>query len=309
MMAWIIAVPVGTVLIVALLLFIYRDRPGEVLEKKYARPPSQFVEIKGTRVHYRDEGRGPAMVLLHGIFASLHTWDGWVAALAGKNRLIRIDLPGWGLTGKAAFDISLPAYVAFLHDFLEALGIEKMTLTGNSFGGMVAWNYAIQYPAQVEKLILIDAAGYPGKMPTAVGLISLPGISFFAGRISPRFIFDMSVRQTYGNPQKVTREILDRYHEIAFYPASRRQHVEILLMILAAMESDWPNIQKVTAPTLIMWGAKDSWISPQSSHRFKSDIRQSELIIYEDAGHIPMEEIPKETARDADRFISGTLSA
>lgn len=305
MLTWITAIALGIVVIVALLFFIYRDRPRELLEKKYAPPPSQFVDIKGTRVHYRDEGKGPVMVLLHGIFSSLHTWDGWVDELSAKYRIIRIDLPGWGLTGKAAFDLSIPAYVSFLHDFLEQLNLKKMTLVGNSFGGLISWNYAIRYPDQVQKLILIDAVGYPGKSPAAVTLFKIPGISFFAGRISPRFIFDMSVKQTYGNPAKVPRDILDRYYEIALYPESRRQHTEILLMILDAMASGWRNVNKVTAPTLIMWGSKDSWVPLKMAHRFKDDIKESKLIIYDGAGHIPMEEIPEDTSRDADQFISG----
>jgi pimeloyl-ACP methyl ester carboxylesterase len=299
----VIVVAAAAIIIFAVLFVLYRDLPKEELENKYAPAPSKFIDIDGNRVHYRDEGEGPVLVLLHGIFSSLHTWDGWVKELSGKYRTVRLDLPGWGLTGKAAFEYSLEEYVNFLHKFLTVLDLKKIYLAGNSFGGQVAWNYSIRHPEMLEKLILIDPIGYPGKRPVAVKMLTMPISRYFSKHISPRFIIEKSVRETYGKPDRVSPDALNRYYELMFYPGSRGEVGKILDVIHKEFDSGWIKIKDVTSNTLIMWGAKDSWVPRSVASRFSSDIRKSKLIVYEDAGHIPMEEIPVETARDADRFL------
>ncbi|OHD64358.1 MAG: hypothetical protein A2176_01710 [Spirochaetes bacterium RBG_13_51_14] len=277
--------------------------PREELEKKYAPLPSKFVEIDGTRVHYRDEGRGPALVLLHGVFSSLHTWDGWIKQLSGKYRFIRLDLPGWGLTGKADFEYNMEQYMNFLRDFFMRLGLKEVYLAGNSFGGQLAWNYAVRHPGQVRKLILIDALGYPLKDPIAIKLYTTPVIGYFTARITPKFIVAMNVREVYGDPDKAAQDAVDRYYEMMFYPGNRKQTKEIFLFLIKEFSTGYHNIIKVAVPTLIMWGAKDSWVPLELGNRFKSDIKNARLIVYKDAGHIPMEELPVETTRDADLFL------
>src|SRR5271155_847951 len=108
------------------------DRTVESLKARWAQPPSRFVEIEGMQVHVRDEGppNDPRpIVLLHGTSSSLQTWDGWVAALKGQHRVIRIDLPGFGLTGPTPDnDYSLKRYVKFMDEFLDAMGVQKCIL-------------------------------------------------------------------------------------------------------------------------------------------------------------------------------------
>ncbi len=141
------------------------DRPVAELEARWAPPPSTFIDLAGMRVHLRDEGirDDPVpIVLLHGTSASLHTWDGWVAALAAERRVIRFDLPGFGLTGPTPDgDYRIERYVEFVAAMLDALGVEHCVLVGNSFGGTVAWQTALALPpGRVQKLVLVDAAGY-----------------------------------------------------------------------------------------------------------------------------------------------------
>ncbi|UCH10746.1 MAG: alpha/beta fold hydrolase, partial [Fidelibacterota bacterium] len=129
-------------------------------------------------VHIRDQGTGPAVVLLHGMFSSLHTWDGWVEALQDSFRMIRLDLPGFGLTGpRPDADYSLSEYVGFMDALLDELGVERAILVGNSLGGGIAWEYSLAHPSRVEGLILIDAVGYPrDSTPRIMVLGAIPGI-------------------------------------------------------------------------------------------------------------------------------------
>ena len=140
------------------------DRPVDALKARWAAPPSYFLALQGMQVHVRDEGPRDdptPIVLIHGTSASLHTWDGWAEALRSQRRVIRFDLPGFGLTGpNAADDYSMAVYVQWLGALLDRLGVQRAVLAGNSLGGEVAWATAHAMPERVDKLILVDAAGY-----------------------------------------------------------------------------------------------------------------------------------------------------
>jgi pimeloyl-ACP methyl ester carboxylesterase len=141
------------------------DRPVEELKARWAQAPSQFITVQGMQVHVRDEGPRDdpvPVVLLHGTSASLHTWEGWTGALKGQRRVIRFDLPGFALTGPHPHDdYSIDAYVRFVVATLDRLGIARCVLAGNSLGGQIAWAVAATHPTRVERLVLVDAAGYP----------------------------------------------------------------------------------------------------------------------------------------------------
>ena len=154
------------------------SRPLSELTNHYTTDESRFIAVDGLRIHYRDEGSGPVLVLLHGVASSLHTWDGWVAEMKDQYRIIRLDLPAHGLTGP---DPGVERYdtqymVEKLDRFLDKLGIERLSLAGNSLGGFISWNYALQRPQRVDKLILIDSAGYPQEMPFIMDFASWPVI-------------------------------------------------------------------------------------------------------------------------------------
>jgi pimeloyl-ACP methyl ester carboxylesterase len=157
----------GILLVCAIAIWVlYQpDIPVSTLQEKYTNEASQFVEINGMQVHYRNEGNTAdsiPLVLLHGTGASLHTWDACTAEWIKEHRVIRMDMPAFGLTGPAADNnYSIDAYVDFLHQLLQKLNVQQCFLAGNSLGGEIAFSYSAAYPNEVQKLILIDPAGYP----------------------------------------------------------------------------------------------------------------------------------------------------
>ena len=278
------------------------DKSPERLQRIYAQPPSQFVSVDGMDVHIRDEGTGPVLVLLHGMFSSLHTWDGWVAALQDSFRLVRLDLPGFGLTGPRSDDnYALPGYVDFLDALLDELEIERAFLVGNSLGGGIAWEYALAHPSRVQGLILIDAIGYPrDTTPRIMVLGAVPGFKHIFRIFTPRFLIRRVLRGAYADHRKITRELVKRYQQLILRKGNR---AAILKMLGQPYPYGGDRIQYLKAPTLIMWGEQDNWIPVKHAYLFHADLPYSHLLTYPRAGHAPMEELPERTAGDAKTFL------
>ena len=284
------------------------DRPVAALAPRWAQPPSTFVEIAGMNVHLRDEGpRDDAapIVLLHGTAASLHTWQGWVEALKERRRVIRFDLPGFGLTGPSPDgDYSIENYVRFVAAILDKLDVKRCVLGGNSFGGYVAWLTALAEPQRVERLILVDAGGYPiaaTAAPLGFRIAQLPVFNRLFETTLPRGLVESSVRAVYGDPGKVTPELVDLYYEIALREGNRRALAQ---RFAQARPGEFAGrIPELKLPTLILWGGRDGVIPPEAAARFHRDIAGSRLVIFDELGHVPHEEDPVRTVTAVKEFI------
>jgi pimeloyl-ACP methyl ester carboxylesterase len=285
------------------------DRPVETLTARWASPPSQFVPLQGMQVHLRDEGPRTdplPIVLLHGTSASLHTWDGWADALKGERRVIRMDLPGFGLTGPMPDgDYRLTRYVSFVIALLDQLGVQQAVLAGNSFGGNLAWKVAVDHPQRVSKLVLVDAAGYPfdpASMPIGFKIAQIPALRPMMEHTLPRSMIESSVRNVYGDPAKVTPELVDRYLELTLRAGNRGALVERFRQSPSGEFT--AQIPQVRQPTLILWGGQDRLIPPDNALHFQRDIAGSRLVMFEQLGHVPHEEDPKVTVAAVQRFLS-----
>lgn len=288
------------------------DRGVETLVARWAPPPSEFLEVKGQLVHYRDEGpRDDALplVLLHGTAASLHTWEGWSRALRGKKRVITLDLPGFGLTGPftgqyAADDYRGDTLARFVVDMLDALQVQRVVIGGNSLGGEVAWRVASLVPQRIERLILVDAAGTKFESD-AVGLgfivARIPGINRLFEEILPRALVAQTVVSVYGDPAKVTPELVDRYYELMLRSGNRHALGQRLKQLEHGEHVD--RIAQLKLPTLILWGGRDRLIPPRVGHDLQRLIAGSELLTFEQLGHVPHEEDPALTVVAVKGFL------
>lgn len=285
------------------------DRPVADLKARWAPPPSVFIDILGVKAHLRDQGPRDdtePIVLLHGTSSSLHTWEGWTQVLKEQRRVIRFDLPGFGLTGPSVDNTySIESYTRFVLTLLNALGIQRCVLVGNSFGGYVAWATALAYPKGVSKLILVDASGdrfQPASVPIGFRIARIPGLNRLAANLLPRFLVTSSVKNVYGDPGKVTDEMIDRYYAITLREGNRRALVERFKQAPTGELAH--RIPEVNVPTLILWGGRDRLIPPAVAERFHRHIVGSKLVIFDDLGHVPHEEDPVRTVAVAKRFLS-----
>ncbi|MDM8518157.1 alpha/beta fold hydrolase, partial [Desulfobacterales bacterium HSG16] len=280
--------------------------PFHKLLKKYTDEDSRFIEINGTRVHYCDQGEGPVVVLLHGILSSLQTWNDWVESLSGHYRIIRLDMPGFGLTEHFESEpYSKELNIDFLNRFFESLGLEKFDIAGNSIGGYFAWNYALAYPEKVNKLVLLDPVGYPQDLPGIINFVNIPGLSNLAARVTPRIFIEKSIREIYGNKAKVTDELIDQYHDMLMNPQNRGVYVDIFRLLKQKASSTMlcHGINEIKAPTLLMWGKDDPWVPVGVVKEWERDLPLSKTIVYDGVGHLPMEEIPRQSASDTHAFL------
>jgi pimeloyl-ACP methyl ester carboxylesterase len=277
------------------------DRPVQTLVARWALPPSEFIEVKGQLVHLRDEGpRGDPspLLLLHGTGASLHTWEGWAEALKARKRVIRIDLPGFGLTGPFggqynADDYRGDTYARFVLDVLDALHLPRASVGGNSLGGEVAWRAVTLAPQRFDKLILVDATGYafsPAEVPIGFRIARLPLANRISEYLLPRALVAASVRSVYGDPSRVSDELIDRYFELTLREGNR--HALGLRLQQLEMGEHAERIKSLTLPTLVLWGGRDRLVPLASAQHFAADIRGARLVLFDSLGHVPQEEDP-----------------
>lgn len=285
------------------------DKPVESLTQRWAQPPSQFMNIAGMNIHLRDEGPKTAqdpIVLIHGTGASLHTWDGWANALKGERRVIRFDLPGFGLTGPdPQHNYKIERYAEVVVAVLNELKIDKAVLAGNSLGGYIAWATAVLKPTKVSALILVDASGYAytaESVPLAFKLSQNPIASLLLKNVLPKSIVDGSVKNVYGNPDLVSDKLVQRYYDLSLRAGNRAALKERFKQLLPGQMVD--KLHTINVPTLIMWGAKDRLIPLKLGRQFEQDIANSQLVVFDQLGHVPHEEAPDLTVIPVKEFLN-----
>jgi len=292
----------GILLMLAALGFAVSKAPDRSLESlvpRWAPPPSDFVELDGLLVHYRDQGPSSdpvPLVLMHGTSASLHTWEGWATELSATRRVISFDLPGFGLTGpNADNDYSDARYVAFVRPLLPRLGVGRAIVGGNSLGGEIAWQLALADPDRVAGLVLVDAAGFdfvPESLPLGFRIARIPVLREPMRWLLPRRAIEVSVLDVYGDPGKVSAALVDRYYELALREGNR---VALMRRMDQLAPTPVGRLPEIKVPTLILWGGKDRLIPLRWGHEFEKAIPGSRLVVFPNLGHVPQEEDPTAT--------------
>lgn len=295
-------------IVAVIIMFSHRDIPLDDLKIKYANSNSSFVAVNKMDVHFRDEGVQTdtiPIVLIHGTGSSLHTFNAWSDRLKKSHRVIRMDLPAYGLTGPFPDkNYTMANYTAFLKDFLIALNIKQCVLAGNSLGGAIAWNFTLEQPSTVTKLILIDASGYPiasKSVPIAFSLARIPVINKLLTFITPRFLVRSSVENVYFDSSKVTDLVVERYFNLTLRAGNRKAFVDRLK--IPKDTSTYRFIKSIQQPTLILWGAEDLLIPVENAYKFQEDLPNNTLVILENTGHTPMEESPLESLAPVISFL------
>ena len=295
---------------IALTVFWFA-RPADVSfdEARASIPNSEyshFADVDGVRFHYQEKGAGPPLVLLHGFTSSTYSWKEVFEPLSKDFRVIAVDLKGFGFSGKPDGDYTRRAQALLVARLLDHLKIEKAWFCGNSMGGEVSLNLALLNPSRVAGLILIDSAGVAvaGGGSLAPGYLQVPVI----GRVLMALALtsDKLVRQgletSFYDDTKVTADRVAYYHR----PLQTRggQLAALRARTQWAQFPVEPELGKINAPTLIIWGAEDELIPLDAGRKMNMLIKGSELVTFEKCGHLPQEEMPERVLIEITRFIA-----
>jgi pimeloyl-ACP methyl ester carboxylesterase len=267
-------------------------------------PDSEFVAVDGMRIHYKRAGSGPTVVLLHGSASSLYGVEAVAQRLNGSFDVIRPDLPGFGVTGQRPDrDYRVVAYAATVARFLEVIGVDRCVVAGNSLGGNIAWNLALDHRDRVglAGLVLINATGYPDKaLPAGMALARNPIAGQLLRRFMPRRAVARSLRQTVGpNSHIVDDAMVERAHRLWNRPGNRAAFVDFLTTAQLDRSAEIPTI---SVPTLVLRSAT------MDGQHFARDISGSVEKVHPDGGHLLPEEDPEWVAEAIVEFWQ-TLTA
>ncbi|MEU1555566.1 alpha/beta hydrolase [Streptomyces scabiei] len=262
------------------------------------QPDSRFAAVDGLRIHYKRAGHGPALVLLHGSGSSLQHFDRAAALLSEAFDVIRPDLPAFGLTGpRKDRDYRIPTYAATVAAFVAALGVEHCAVAGNSLGGNIAWNLALDHPERLTGLVLVNATGYPEKeMPAGMRLTRNPLLRPVLRRVMPRDAIERNLRAMVGPRSTIVDDaMLDRAHQLMSRPGNRSAFVDFC-------NTDQPDrsaqIPRITVPTLALRSAAID------GQHFARDIPGAQELVHPHGGHLLPEEEPQWVAEAITAFLA-----
>ncbi|NNC37847.1 MAG: alpha/beta hydrolase [Acidimicrobiales bacterium] len=301
-------------IVLGLALSYAPDTDKDAMLAKYGGDQARFATMaNGLEVHYRDQGPAdaPVVVMIHGMSSHLQTWEPLITEIGDDFRILSLDLPGFGLTGpNPDGEYGPEVYIEAVMAVMDAANEETAVIMGNSMGGWTAWRMGVSHPERIEGLVLLDPWGAPGedteKSNMAFKLMQSPVGKALMPYFTPKAMVKQSVLQTVEKDEIVTDEMVDRYYELTRYPGNRRAAVKA--MERAADLSPWSEIGQLTMPILIMWGREDQLIDVSRADTFAEALTGEELIIYEGVGHLPMEEIPADVARDFKHWWTGVTS-
>jgi 4,5:9,10-diseco-3-hydroxy-5,9,17-trioxoandrosta-1(10),2-diene-4-oate hydrolase len=271
----------------------------------------RYFDVGTVRTRYWDEGEGSPLILIHGFADSVETWSRVIGRLADHHRVIALDVVGAGRTDKPKEPMPFPRLARFVRDFMDGLGIERANILGQSMGGGIALNLAIQWPEKVERLVIADGAGLGREMPLDLRVCTLPVLGWFLTRTTQRLTASF-LRKTVYDPALITDGIVRGFCELGTLPGA---HAAMLSWLRNNADfGGWreevvrPVVGKlgsITAPTLVFWGREDRIIPVSHSAVAERGIPDARLHIFDRCGHVPQWERPEEFSSLVIEFLEG----
>jgi pimeloyl-ACP methyl ester carboxylesterase len=267
------------------------DVPRATLEARYLDSPADLRRVGPWQLHVRQSGPpdAPAVVLLHGFGSSLHTWDVWAQGLARTHRVVRIDLPGSGLSPPdPAHDYRDERSLDMLIALMDSLGLQRTSLVGHSMGGRIAWTLAAKFPERVDKLVLVAPDGFasfgfeygqPMDVPATLGLMR---------HVLPKPLLRMNLKSAYARPETLSDAVTTRYHDLILAPGARQAMLDRLRQTV--LQEPLPLLRQIKAPTLLVWGEADAMIPVSNAQDYLQALPRSRLVSWPQVGHLPQEE-------------------
>lgn len=280
------------------------DKNRAELEARYANAPTDFVEVSGVRLHVRDSGPkdAPAVILIHGFGASLHTWELWAGPLSQRLRVIRYDLTGAGLTGAdPTGDYTDERSMQLLIALMDRFGIAHASIVGHSMGGRVAWRFAADHPERVDRLVLVAPDGFASPGFEYDRKPDVPAVMELMRFVMPKALLRMNLAPAYADQEKLTDEVVTRYFDLMVAPGVRGALLERLRQVVR--RDPVPKLASIQAPVLLVWGEQDAAIPVTNAADYQKALKRSQLVTFPGVGHIPQEEAPEVSLQAVRAFL------
>lgn len=269
---------------------------------------ARYADVGGTRIRYVEAGQGPAVVLIHGLAASLYSWRHTVLPVAQAGyRVIAYDNRGFGFSDKPPGGYANRDYVDLLLGLLDSLRIGEAVLVGHSMGGAIAAETALARPDRVRALVLVDAAGLGVRWPLLLRVARWPIVGTVFERLRSRGVTARILKALYAHPSRVSEDNIDQYYA----PVVEAGFARSLRGVLEAYRFDAlrGRLDGIAAPTLVMWGAADRVIPATVGRDMVAHLQLGAFVQFADAGHALPEELPGEFNRTLLHFLAGGLPA
>jgi len=251
----------------------------------------RYVSVDAHPLREIETGHGPAVVLIHGLGASLYSWRYSMLPLAEAGfRVIAFDNLGFGFSDKPAHGYSNDAYVKLLFGLMDSLGVTDAVLVGHSMGGAIAAEAALTHADRVSGLVLVDAAGFGVRWPFMLRAARWPLVGAFVDRFRGRAATARTLRMIYGDPSRVTPQDIDQYYAPFCEPGAARALRGVLREYRFDALRD--RMASITSPTLVMWGSADRLIPAAIGQAVVADLQQGAFVLFPGAGHALPEETP-----------------
>ncbi len=256
------------------------------------------IELAGRSLHYVDlgAGEGPPVVFIHGLGGCWQNWLENLPRTARERRVIAMDLPGFGHSELPRDDIAITGYAMMVDALCEQLGLGHVAAVGNSMGGFIGADMAINVPARVERLVLVDAAGFsindvrrePGRtimrLITGFGAVNATNVTRVLGRPRARHI---ALAPVMRHPTRLSADLLLEQSGAVGKPG-------FLLALDALAAYDFrERLPEIACPALVVQGTDDMLVPLRDAYEFERLIPAARTLILEDTGHVPMLERPR----------------
>ncbi|APW48583.1 alpha/beta hydrolase [Rhodoferax antarcticus] len=267
------------------------DMDRATLERRYLADPADMMMMQGINLHVRDTGprNAPAVLMVHGMGGSLHSWEPWAQAMAPELRVIRLDLPGSGLSSPdPTGDYSDQRSIDVILALMDHLQLEKASVVGHSIGGRMAWRLAATHPERVNKLVLVAPDGFASPGFEYAKPVDVPSVLQLMRYALPKWLLRMNLKPAYANDSAMTDERITRYYELMLAPGAREALIKRMQQTM--LTDPLPLLIRITAPTLLVWGKQDAMIPFSNAANYTSAIAGSQLVALDGVGHLPQEE-------------------
>ena len=299
----------GTAILAILMYGLWTpDLERAELEKRYVASSPQMLDVNGLKVHYKETGpqAAPALLLMHGFGSSLQAWDDWSLKLEQKYRVIRLDLPGFGLTGASpANDYSEEKDLAILTHFTDKLGLEKFSIIGHSMGGKMAWTLAATQPERVQALVLMAPDGFPEAKDIGTKPYEVPAVTGLIKYFLPKYLVRKSIEPAFAEADALSDARVNRYYDMLRAPGVRAAILERSNQTIYT--DPVPRLKAIKAPTLLIWGEQDQMIPSTNAKSYASVLSNSTTVLVPKLGHLLQEEQPEKGLTAVMQFLDSHL--